>query len=235
MSSAVQFRIPQAVGPDPVDSVFQPGVHSSMREGIGMLFLVGLLAGLLDFFVNWISAARMGTNVPLAQLSSGVGSWAALPIGAGSAEVAASAQMLAGLGARTPGWVAAGLSALGEWISLPLQLLAIWIIVGVSVLLTAKLLGAVQGLTLQRFYAATAYAFLPLTLTMLAPLACIGPVLGLIGWVWALLLYVATVRFAADLDTGRTLIAIFAPLALLLLISAVFVSVGFGLGAFLLF
>ena len=235
MSNAVQFRLSQAVGPDPAHGVFQPGVHSSMREGVGMLFLVGFLAGLLDFFVNWISAARLGTNVPLAQLSTGVGRWAALPNTSSTAEMTAAAETLAGLGTRAPGWVAAGLSALGEWISLPLQLMTIWIILGLFVLLTAKLLGAVQGLTLQRFYAATAYAFLPLVLTMLAPLACLGPVLGVIAWAWAFLLYVATVRFAADLDIGRTLIAIFAPLALLLLAGLVLVSVGFGVGAFLIF
>ncbi len=235
MSSAVKFHIPRAVGPDPANKVFLPGVHTSMREGVGMLFLVGFLAGLLDFFVNWISAARLGTNVPLAQLSTGAGSWAGFPAASGAETATVAAQTLAGLGTRAPAWIAAGLSALGEWISLPLQLLAIWIVLGVFVLLTVKLLGAVPGLTLQRFYAATAYAFLPLTLTMLAPLACIGPVLGVIAWMWALLLYIATVRFVANLDMGSTLIAIFAPLALLLLIGMVFVSIGIGFGVYLFF
>jgi hypothetical protein len=135
--------------------------------------------------------------LPLAQLSTALTGWADSPstLFPNAAGAASAAQVLAGLEPKAPAWIAAGLSSLGAWISLPLQLMAIWITYGLFVLLVARLLGATPTLTLQRFYAATGYAFLPLMLTMLAPLACVGTIAGLAAWLWSFLLYVATVRF----------------------------------------
>jgi hypothetical protein len=237
MSAALQFRVAQAIGPDPANAKFHPGVHTSMRQGLGMLVLVGLVAGLLDFLVNWISAARIGTALPLAQLSTVLTGWEDSPstIFPNAAGAASAAQVLAGLEPKAPAWIAAGLSSLGAWISLPLQLMAIWITYGLFVLLVARLLGATPTLTLQRFYAATGYAFLPLMLTMLAPLACVGTIAGLAAWLWSFLLYVATVRFVAGVDTGRAVVAVLTPAAVFLLAWLLLLSFGFAAGVLLVF
>lgn len=237
ISAALQFRVAQAIGPDPANVRFHPGVHTSMRQGIGVLVLVGLVAGLLDFLVNWISAARIGTALPLAQLSTALSGWAdsSSTLFSNAAGAANAAQVLAGLEPKAPAWIAAGLSSLGAWISLPLQLMTVWIGYGLFVLLVARLLGATPTITLQRFYAATSYAFLPLVLTMLAPLACVGPIAGLAAWLWSFLLYVATVRFAAEVDTGKAVIAVLAPGAVFLLAWLLLLVLGFTIGAIIVF
>lgn len=216
MSDAIQFRVEEAVGPDPAGEHFVPGVHTSMRQGMVLVLAVGLIAGALPFVVNWVLATRAGTALPLlslaqsASVQSDAWPWAGTP----AAALFASAQQIAGLEPVGPGWLAALLSSFGGWLTAPFTLLTIWLAYGVGVLTVALFLGAKTGL--QRFLAATSYAALPLVLTTLAPIPCLGGLANLVAVVWSALLYIATVRLTTRLDTGRAVICILAPAGVLI-------------------
>ncbi|MEZ4634577.1 MAG: hypothetical protein R2856_06310 [Caldilineaceae bacterium] len=145
-----------------------------------------MLAGLLPFVVNWIGATRMNAALPLAEAArAGIRMDASLPdffVGAPGVNPSAIAELyatLAGLPQPLPGWLAGGLSSLGVWLSLPINWLGGWIVYGALVMAVNVALGATC--TLQRFYAATGYAVVPLLLTAFAPVACLGPLASLIG------------------------------------------------------
>lgn len=199
-------------------SVAQPnGVWAiSMRQGMGLIVVTALVAGLLPFLVNWVTAARLGTALPLAELAHefetdpGATGWAA--------GISDTWQTLAGLPpAFFPGWLAAFLSSLGAWINWPLNWLAWWIAYGAGVLAVAKVWGAPT--TLQRFFAMTSYAALPLLLLALGPIPCLGALARIIGVLWMLALYTAAVRAVTGLDWGRAVAAVLAPGALLALLT----------------
>lgn len=193
ISNAAQLR----------DSAYR---NSTMQQAMGMIVLLGLLAGLLPFALNWFWAARAGTVLPLAEAARSAAAleesqgWLALempwlPAAAARSELF---QTLAGMDQPLPGWLAAGLSALGEWVNWPLRWLAAWIVYGALVMAANKFLGG--HVTLQRFYAATSYAAAPLLLTGLGPIPCLGALASLAGVVWALAVYI---RANGDI-TGMT-------------------------------
>lgn len=195
---------------------------TTMRQALGLVVMAALLAGLLPFFVNWIMATRMGTVVPLAQLAHTAADRTELAAPGDFAPFVTfweTAQTIAGMSpALLPGWLAAFLSALGTWINWPLRWLTWWIVYGAAVLATCKLWGAPT--TLQRFYALTGYAAIPLLLLGLGPIPCLGPLAQFAGLVWALLVYIAAVRAATGLDAGRATLAVIFPGALVALLSA---------------
>ena len=197
----------------------------TMRQGMGMVVLMAVLAGLVPFFVNWITAAGVGTALPIAnwaRFAVRLGEAAPFATSAG-AVVSETAQSVAGLPTILPAWLAAGLSSFGAWITWSLRWLAVWIIYGSGALTAAHMLGSTA--TLQRFYAATSYAAVPLLLVGLAPIPCVGTIAGVIGLVWAAVVYIFAARIVTGLDTGRTILAVvlpaaFAALALVLLSAA---------------
>ncbi|RME57478.1 MAG: hypothetical protein D6790_13190, partial [Caldilineae bacterium] len=98
------------------------GVYSrgTMQQALGMIFLLGLLAGLLPFLVNWFTAARIGTALPLAQVARALANTPAVapwpdmaPMGFNPQAWGEVAGTLAGLPTPFPGWLAAGVTALG--------------------------------------------------------------------------------------------------------------------------
>jgi hypothetical protein len=189
-----------------------------MRQGMGLVLAVGVLAALPALVVNWITATRMDTVVPIARLVRWVDSL--MVEGPARAVADEAVRSLAGLQPVAPAWAAAGLSALGVWINGAVGLLGWWIVYGLAVLVLAKVLGA--GGTLPRFYAATSYAALPLLLTALAPVPWVGVAFVLAGWLWAIVLYSMTVRAATGLSWGRAIFASLFPGALLLLVALVY-------------
>ncbi|MEZ4708441.1 MAG: Yip1 family protein [Caldilineaceae bacterium] len=72
----------------------------------------------------------------------------------------------------------------------------------------ALLLGARN--TLQHFYAATSYAFIPLLLGALAFVPVLGWLLGLAGVIWAVVVYFHAARAITGLDTLRMVISLIA-------------------------
>jgi hypothetical protein len=184
-----------------------------MRQGLGLVVSAALVAGLLPVVLHTIGALQMGTVVPLAELAAraeaqlargAIERWEPLAVLLGTGP------MLAGLApAIFPSWLAALLSGLGEWINWPLRWLAWWIVYGAGVMAVAKLLGA--RVTLQQFYAMTSFAALPLILTGLGPIPCLGQVAVLVSLIATLVVYVAAVRAATELGWGQALLSVLLP------------------------
>ncbi len=223
MLNALQLRFEPVPDADqPVALPEESVLHASMRQGMGLIIAAALIAGALPFFYTWYTAARLGTAAPIAQL----GQWAdlgnvpglqVLGVDKVLAETAATA---AGLKpAFFPGWLAAGITALGQWINWPLRWLGIWIVYGLGVLVIAKLLGATT--TLQQFYTLSSFAFLPLILTGLGFIPCVGIVANIVALLWALAVYVVAVRAATKLSTGLAVLATLLPAAMAALLSMV--------------
>ena len=226
MVNAVQLRF--GMPPDPTDEAAEISkdsvLYASMRQGMGMIVIVALVAGLLPFLLNWFTAGRMGTVMPLAELGrlaetrwlSGDDVLGVKPV------VNETLQTIAGLErAVFPGWLAAGVSALGGWINWPLRWLALWIVYGLAVLLIAKLLGAPT--TLQQFYTLTSFGFLPFILTGLQPIPCLGAIAGLVALIWAIAVYAYAVRSATRLSIGTALLCTILPGATVILLGIVVV------------
>lgn len=192
--------------------------YTSMRQGLGLIVVAGLVAGFLPFLVNWFVAARVGAVVPLAELvrsAQQVQIDTGMTWGTFQGSGLQALQTAAGLSpAVFPGWLAAGLSALGLWINWPLNWLGLWLIYGAAVALVAHWLGS--PVTMQRFYALTSYAALPLILTGLGIIPCIGFLINLFAAVYASIVYIFAVRASTGLSPGRAIIATLAPGAILL-------------------
>ena len=224
MVNAVQLRFDMP--PDPADeeaAIPRDSVlYASMRQGMGMIIAAALIAGLLPFLWNWFVAGRMGTAVPLAELGQAGQIEQIMRYDVLGVEpiVAEAFQTIAGLEpALFPGWMAAGVSALGGWINWPLRWLALWIVYGLGVLLIAKLLGAPT--TLQQFYTLTSFGFLPLILSGLRPIPCLGAIAGLIALIWAIAVYAHAVRSATRLSFGMSLLCTILPGATVILLAIV--------------
>ena len=188
---------------DAVDPWEKGRVTVSMRQGVGMIFVLGLLAGVIPLISNLWLAVPMQTSVPMAQLGDSASQMLKAYAGIAPLDVAGhTAQTVASLEPRMPGIFAALLSAIGVWLNWPLSWLANWILYGAAVFAIARLIGATN--TLQPFFAATSFAAVPLVLTGLAPVPWIGPLFVLAGFVLAAVVYFKTFRFATQLDAGRT-------------------------------
>jgi hypothetical protein len=182
----------------------------SMRQGLGLIVVAALLAGLLPFLVNTVNAIRLGTALPFIQLAEQAQSNTGTP----PSQLGESLQTLAGLApAVLPRWLAALLSTLGAWINGPLNWLTWWLVYGTAVLLGAKVWGAPT--TLQQFLGGTSYAAVPMILTGLGPIPCLGVVAQLVAVAWMLVVYASSVRVLTGLDWGRTIVAVLLPAAVL--------------------
>jgi hypothetical protein len=192
-----------------------------------MIMLAALIAGALPFIVDWIRAASAGTIAPFMGPASMVATSNTLALSENPdiALLVDAAQSIAGLAPWLPVWLAAGLSALGHWVSWPLEWLTLWIVYGVVTLAVSHLFGA--RTTLQHFFAGTSYACLPLLLLALTPIPYLGPLAALVAVIWALIVYVLAVENVAKFDLGRAIVSALAPGALLLLLFLL----GFGAAA----
>jgi len=185
---------------------------TSMRQGVGLVIVTALLGGLLPLFVQWLQAAQIGTATPLAALAHYAEAQSNMVAVTPFTQAwTNTARTIAGLEPIAPVWLAAGLSALGNWLNWPLTWLTIWLVYGLGVLVTLKLQGATT--TLPHFYGATSYAFVPLVLTGLGVIPYLGPFFNLAGIIWAVLIYGETVRTLATLPTQRVVLTLLTPLA----------------------
>ena len=196
--------------------------ETTMRQSLGMVFLLGLLAGFLPFLVNWEQAASAGTALPLARLGAQASLLQDLPLNYVFAlfnpvHLGELFQLIAGLPQPLPGWLAAFISALGEWINWPLRWLALWIVYGALVMVCNHVLGATCRL--QPFFAATGFAAAPLLLIGLSPIPCFGRVCSVVGVIWAFLVYTRANEEVTRLPRLRSLAAVLLPLLFILIVS----------------
>lgn len=205
MWNAARLNLADAFDP------FERGrITVSMRQGIGVIVVLGLLAGVPTLLANLWLGLSMGTAVPLAAAAASLAELAAgYPANPVANEVAYTAGLLAGIEPRMPGLLAALLSALGLWLNWPLGWLANWIVYGAVVAGLARLMGAPNNL--QTFFAATSFTAVPLVLTGLSPIPFIGPLAGIVGILWAFVLYYQAVRRVTGLDATRTLLSVVLP------------------------
>ncbi|MEZ4727528.1 MAG: hypothetical protein R3E79_10380 [Caldilineaceae bacterium] len=212
---ALTLQVDQVIAPwDTIDAEAVADLTTtSMRQGIGLIVTSAFLGGLLPFWVNWWQAARIGTALPLVAWAryaeqQSLGAAALSPFVQAWTE---SVRTLAGLPPNLPGWLAAGISALGAWVNWPLAWLTLWLVYGLGVLVVLKVQGATT--TLPHFYAATSYAFVPLVLLGLRPLPYLGLLFALVGIVWAALIYGKAIRTLTPLSLSRVVVSLLAPLA----------------------
>ncbi len=188
----------------------------SMRQGMGLVVVAAFVAGFLPFLVNSVVAIRVGAPLPFVELAQ----QAQRATDGQPSLLGEALQTLAGLSpAVLPGWLAALLSTLGEWINWPLRWLTWWLVYGTATLLAAKVWGAPT--TLQHFFALTSYAAVPLILTTLSPVPCLGTLAQIAAWTWAVAVYVSSVRAVTGLDWGRAAVAVLLPAALLAVVAFV--------------
>jgi hypothetical protein len=212
IGAALRFSMGDALDP------FERGqTTATMREGFGLIVVLGLVAGIIPMLANLFLAIPMATSVPMAQLGNAAADIANAYRGIAPVEIAShTVQSLAGLEPRMPGILAALLSALGGWLNWPLGWLANWIVYGALVAGMARLFRASS--TLNCFLAGTSFAFVPLVLCGLAPIPWIGPIFVIVGFAWSALLYYKAVHYVTELDAGRTLVCLLLPFALAILI-----------------
>ncbi len=113
-----------------------------------------------------------------------------------------------------PPLVVNSLRALGQWFSYPFGWIATWMLYGVVVLVFARLLGGTASV--QEMLATTSLVAVPHLLDAFRFIPIAGFFLSLAAFVWGAAVYVKGTAIANRLDTGRALVAVLAPLLLLL-------------------
>ncbi|MEA3336402.1 MAG: Yip1 family protein [Chloroflexota bacterium] len=115
----------------------------------------------------------------------------------------------------------------GAWLSRPFSRLAMWMFYGIWVLLFAKLLGGNGGI--DRFLGVTALSSIPHVLAILGPIQCAGTLLALVGWVWAIAIYIKGVEVSQRFSFGKAALATFLPVLIVIGLAALFGIGGLGL------
>jgi hypothetical protein len=115
-----------------------------------------------------------------------------------------------------PRVVSGSLEAVGAFFSRAPSALAGWLFYGALVLVAVNLLGG--SAKLPDFLGTVALYATPGLLGLLGWIPCLGPLLGLVGLVWSVAVYVKSVSVVSDLDIGRSLVAVLAPAILLILL-----------------
>lgn len=223
--AALTLQVDQVIAPwdtDRVDnSVNVATFHTtSMRQGVGLVVVSALIGGLLPLVVQWVQAAQIGTVTPLASLAQYAEAQSnTVELTPFTQAWTNTARTMAGFEPVAPVWLAAGLSALGNWLNWPLNWLTIWLVYGLGVLATLKGQGATT--TLPHFYGATSYAFVPLALLGLGIVPYLGPLFSLAGLIWAVLIYGEVVRTLANLPTQRVVVSLLTPVAVIALLALI--------------
>lgn len=218
------LRMERAIGPDPAGVPFHRGLHTSMRQGLGLIVLIGLLIGLPALVVGlftglpfteylpfrWLTSfPRFGFWVDRASALSGISLHALSPL--------ATADYQALPRSTTT------LLAIGTWLTLPVRLMTLWLVGGLPVMVVARMLGS--HCTLPRFYSATAFAFLPFVLLLLAPFPAIGAAVTIVALLWFALVYALAVHVAMGTDWGHTLVVLLAVVFAIAILGAAFAGI----------
>lgn len=123
---------------------------------------------------------------------------------------------LARIKSPLPRGVSGFLEILGAFLSRAPRALAGWLFYGALVLVAANLLGGTARLP--DFLGMVSLYAIPGLLNLLGPIPCLGALLWLVGLIWSVVVYVKAVSVVSGLDTGKSLVAVFAPAAVILLL-----------------
>lgn len=213
MRMAALQQIDLAVGPDAAGVPFHRGLHSSMRQGFGLVGVVALLATLAVTIASWLGFGASTIVAPLVGVGGMLtGNWGRV------AEVALFGLDETALENSVAG--APWLWALGAWLGAPMRFWTIWLVGGLLVFVVARMIGARN--TLPRFLAATGYAFLPLLLLVLLPVPVVGAIALVVALILFILAYAQGVQVATQMEWGHVLIAMGLPVAILVILFIVF-------------
>jgi hypothetical protein len=111
----------------------------------------------------------------------------------------------------------------GSYLSRVLAALGGWMLYGALVLVVVNLLGG--SAKLPDFLGMVSLYSIPGLLGLLGPIPCLGALLVLAGTIWSIVVYVKAVSAASDLDTGKSVLAVFAPFIVLFLLALVLGSI----------
>ncbi len=148
---------------------------------------------------------------------------------------------IAALPTPLPRPVGALFRALGGWASRPfadsgfplaVAALGTWLGYGIWVMLGAKLLGG-RG-TLHGFFGATGFYALPHLLHLFDRVPVLGAILGGIGFLWGLAIYVKATAVSHELSVERAVLAVVLPVLVVGLLVALLLPVVVGVIAFLI-
>jgi hypothetical protein len=249
---AITLDIPTLVRFRDAENVF--------RRGIVILILVGLVLGAVEFAVGFIgSFIAPSPEAQLAEMRQNFEQ--VLQFMPPDAAEAFEEQFLsnfevgieigrnvAALPTPLPKVVGSLFEALGAWVSRPLAMLGGFLAYGIWVMLAAKLLGGTGRL--QEFLGTAALSSVPYLLLILGWVPCLGSVLGLVAWVWGIVIWVAAAAVAHgwavpvttaegdveryDVNWGRAILAVILPVlvlvALVVLIFVISLVVGLVVG-----
>jgi hypothetical protein len=228
------------------------GRYDAFLQGFLIVLVVSLLAGVPGFvgeIIDGLAPAPAGetaeTSEALREVLEAAGPWMSRlglspDTRAAVADEVANAYGLAlqvlqevdQLPTRLPRPAGRVLEALGNWLSqpfssahLPLAVasLGAWLGYGVWVMLAAKMLGG-RG-SLHGFFGATALYAVPHVLDLLRWLPFVGALIGVIAYVWGVIIYIKATQASHSLSFERALIAVLAPLALAALLMVGVLSV----------
>ena len=198
----------------------------ALKRGLALLVLVTLVAGVVSLVVNIVGGLKpVDVEAGLREAEQGfqdffesVEPFLDLPPGFTRGFEEGLKAMRPGfeIGARVaeldtplPRPVGTVLTYLGQFLSLPFGRLAGWIGYGIWVLLVAKLLGG--RATVSQMLGATSLYAVPHVLNILAPVPCLGGILGLVATVWGIAIYVKALAVANEFSLGRAVAATVLP------------------------
>ncbi len=137
--------------------------------------------------------------------------------------------------------IGAVFNAVGGWLSRPFAdggfplaaaALGTWLGYGVWVMLAAKLLGG-RG-ALHSFFGATALFAIPHVLGIFGRVPVVGPILGFVAFAWGIAIYVKATSVSQQFSVARSLLAVAAPLLLIIAVTALLAPMVLSLFALLL-
>ena len=197
-------------------------------RGMALIVVISLVAGLATFGINLASKVK---PVDTAQVEEGMRrgfqeslrwnlGWQAMdPKMRKMAEeqmdvIVEMVTDMVRIGTPLPRGVSGFFEALGAFLSRAPGALAGWLFYGALVLVAVNLLGGAARLP--DFLGSVSLYVIPGLLGLLGWIPCLGPLLGLAAWIWGVVMYVKAVSVASDLDTGRSVLATFAPAVVIL-------------------
>jgi hypothetical protein len=218
----------------------------AFARGITLLVVIALIVGLVTAAAGFIQQVTAGTpeqQVERArqQFLQGIQTARAFSGGSGSEQfwqifdenVNAGFQMganIARIAQQTtplPAPVGDLFKAVGNFLSYPWGRIGGWMFYSILVLIIAKLMGGAA--TVQEMLGVSALYSIPHLLDALGFIPCAGFLLGVVAFFWGLVIYVKATAVANRFTTGKAVVAVVLPSAVLFLISLILLIAGIGL------